>query len=233
MSKVLSNILALSAILCIGAGGIGYYYHIYLPKQREQQLQQTVERQEQLIKRLTSEDRRAEVLVTEQKTVNGKLFTTLLFQEFSKANQPLPAQSFTIEGESAHIDALVVRFEDEFVYQNHSLKGHSIALFTRLFGDHQSPESGFRIDQPDRAPLFYSGADPSVRDFEEGLWKEFWALVHDEKARQAKGVKLAGGQSVFGPFKRGFVYTLTTSPAGGISMAARPVPEVYRQALTQ
>ena len=45
MSKVLSNILALSAILCIGAGGMAYYYHIYLPRQREHRQLQTIERQ--------------------------------------------------------------------------------------------------------------------------------------------------------------------------------------------
>lgn len=232
MSRLLANILALTVILCIGAGGVGYYFHIYLPGQKQKELERTVERQEQLIKRLSSEDRRAEVLVTDQKTIDGKLFTTLLFQEYSKTSQPLPPRSFTIEGDQAHIDAWVVRFEDEFVFQNHDLKGHSIALFTRLFGDHQTPQDAFAIDQPGRAPLFYAGTEPAVRQFEEGLWKEFWSLVHDEKTRHAKGVKMAGGQSVFGPFRRGFIYTLSASPAGGIGMSARPVPEVYRQALT-
>lgn len=233
MSKVLSNILALSVILCIGAGGMAYYYHIYLPRQREHRQLQTIERQEKIIERLSSDRRLAEVIVTDQKVVDGKTFTTLLFQEYAKAGEPLPPQSFTIEGDQAHIDAWVVKFDDEFVYEKHNLKGHSIALFTRLFGDRQTPESAFHIDQPGRIPLIYAGAEPSVREFEEGLWREFWKLVHDESARKGRGVRMLGGESVFGQFQRGFIYKLTIRPAGGVSMTAVPVPDVFRQALTQ
>ena len=43
-----------------------------------------------------------------------------------------------------------------------TLTPESSALFTRLFGDKQTPEQAHRIDDPSQIPAVYRGADPRV-----------------------------------------------------------------------
>ena len=55
------------------------------------------------------------MLVTDQKTVNGIPRTTLLFVEYGKNHSPLPPRIFTIAGNEVHLDAMVIKFERDFV----------------------------------------------------------------------------------------------------------------------
>ena len=87
------------------------------------------------MQRLEAEKRVAEVLVTDQKQgEDGVLRTTLLFVEYAKDGSTLPPRSYIIEGKSAHLDAMVIKFDHDYVARNDPLRGHSIALFCRLFG---------------------------------------------------------------------------------------------------
>ena len=43
---------------------------------------------------------------------------------------------------------MVIRFNQNFVTENDPLRGHSIALFTRIYGDKQTPANAYVIDQP-------------------------------------------------------------------------------------
>jgi hypothetical protein len=170
--------------------------------------------------------------VTDQKTdAAGVQHTTLLFVEYARDGSALPPKSFTIEGKEAHIDALVVKFDHGFVEQNDALRGHSIALFTKLYGDRQSPEQAFMIDQPGKIPDFYRGADPQVSSFEQELWQNFWRLADDEAYRQSKGVRIANGQGVWGPFEADKLYTITIESNGGLNISNEPLKGIYREAL--
>ncbi len=62
---------------------------------------------------------------------------------------------------------MVVKFDGKYVAGRDPLRGQSIALFTRLFGDKQTPEQAHRIDDPAQIPTIYRGVDPRVSDFEE------------------------------------------------------------------
>jgi hypothetical protein len=67
----------------------------------------------------------------------------------------LPPRFFTIKGNVAHIDAMVIKFEQDFIKKGDPLRGHSLVLFHRLYGDYQAPVEGFMIDMPGKPPEVY------------------------------------------------------------------------------
>ena len=218
--------------LLVAAGAVGLMLHrrdttvaqLNEANQRNEQLKQVVQR-------LGAERRVADVIVTEQKTVDGVLKTTLLFVEYARDGSTLPARRFTVDGNIAHVDAMVVKFDRDFVQKDDPLRGHSIALFTRLYGENQPPEKAFRIDSPEQVPDVYRGADPYVTDFERELWQNFWKLAEDESYRQTKGVRVAQGEGVWVPFQPDRLYTLTLDSDGGLNITSAPLKGIHREAL--
>jgi len=203
----------------------------------EAQLQAEKEKTETLqaiVERLSSERRVADVLVTDQTTAaNGELRTTLLFVEYDGHGDPLPARRFVIVGQEVHIDALVVKFDGKFVQENDPLRGHSVALFTRIYGEHQSPDSADQIDHPGQIPPTYRGADFRVNNFESQLWNDFWRLADDPAYRQSMGVRVAQGEGVWRPFQPGYLYTVTLESNGGLNITSEKVRGIYSELLPQ
>ena len=188
----------------------------------------------QVIGRLKAEKRVADVIVTERTLgPNGQPeTTTLLFVEYGRDGSPLPSKRFTVRGNVAHIDAMVVKFDGRYVEENDPLRGHSVALFTRLYGEDQAPEAAFRIDSPGQAPAVYRGpADPNQAAFEKQLWANFWKLADDAAYRKQMGVRVAQGEGVWCPFQPDRLYTLTLESDGGLNITSEPLKGIYREAL--
>ncbi|MGH7179894.1 MAG: hypothetical protein ACREJC_21135 [Tepidisphaeraceae bacterium] len=185
----------------------------------------------QIVRRLSDEKRVAELLVTDQRTEGGVLYTQLLFVEYTKGGVSLPPRSFTIEGKTAHLDAMVIKFDRHFVTEGDALRGHSIALFTRIYGDSQTPGGAQFIDPPGKIPDVYRDADPKVAAFEQDLWQSFWRLADDPKFRTEKGVRVAMGQGIWGMFEPGKLYTITLESDGGLNLTSEPLKGIYREAM--
>ena len=217
----------------IAAGSVGLYlYQDRFSAQRQiQQLEQKNQILQQVVQRLSSAKRVAEVIVTDQKTLNGMTHTTLLFVEYARDGSPLPAKSFEIEGNVAHVDAMVIKFDPQFVGEADPLRGHAIALFTRIYGDNQNPAGAPRIDEPGKIPDAYRGADPRVTHFETDLWNDFWKLADDPQYRKERGVVVADGQGVWRPIEPDKLYTITLQAYGGLNVTSEPLKGIYREAL--
>ncbi len=224
--------LILLAILVVAgsAGLLVYQRHNSVETQLHVEKQKNAELR-QIAQRLQSESRAAEVIVSDRDTVNGVVYTTLLFVEYARDGSSLPAKRFRVEGEMAHIDAMVIKFEGRYVADKDPLRGSSIALFTRVFGDRQTPEKAFAIDAPDRIPDIYRDTDPRVSPFEQQLWNDFWKLVEDEKYRREQGVRVAQGESVWTRFEPGKLYTITIDANGGPNIRSEPLKGIYSEAL--
>jgi hypothetical protein len=165
------------------------------------------------------------VVVDQKKVDDERTETTLQFTEYARDGKTLlrNAREFTINGVGAHIDAYVIQFDGKYVEENDSLRGHSVALFKRVFGDNQSPNQAFSLDTPGEVPEVYQGegVDAKLAPLEKELWKDFWRLADDKAYRDKMGVKLAYGSGAFREeMKKGFVYTLTLDPQGGLRMAS-------------
>ncbi len=233
MSRTLTKIVLLLALTVSGAVGLYFFYDSYSTARRLRKLEEEKRQLEQIVQRLSAERRVAEILVTDQKTLAGVPQTTLLFVEYARNQSPLPAKSFTFKGRMAHVDAMVVKFERDFVKQDDPLRGHSIALFTRIFGDHERPEDASPIDAPGQIPDVYRGADPRASQFERQLWQSFWRLADDDAYRAAMGVRIANGQGIWSPFEFGKLYTLSIESDGGLNLVCEPLKPIYREFLKQ
>jgi hypothetical protein len=234
MARSAIKLLMLSVMVIAGVVGLyRYERNSCLVTQLEQEKQKS-KKLEEVVTHLQAQDRVADVIVTDQHEVNGVLQTTLLFVEYAKDGSPLPAKRFTFEGKTAHLDAMVVNFDGHYVADRDPLRGKSIALFTRIFGDKQTPESAARIDEPGHIPAIYQGVDPKVSQFEQDLWKDFWRLADDEAYRKSMGVRATGGaqgEAVWRPFEPGKLYTVTLQHDGGLSITSEPLKGIYSEAL--
>jgi hypothetical protein len=151
--------------------------------------------------------------------------------EYARDGSTLPAKRFTVDGDVAYLDAMVIKFDGKFVEENDPLRGRSVALFTRLYGEKQPPEKGSRIDEPGQIPDVYRGADPFVMDFEREMWKSFWKLADDEAYRQEMGGRVAQGEAVSTRFQPDQLYTVTLGPDGRVNVTSTPLKGSYREAL--
>lgn len=223
-------------VLVLGFGGaVGLYlYQQHNSAAHEiARLAQQKQELEHFVQRLSSEKRVADVIVSKIESIGGVRNTTLLFVEYDKSGQALPAKTITVQGGFVHFDALVIKFDRDFVQRNDPLKGHSIALFTRVYGDHQAPEQAAAIDPPGAVPEVYRDADPKMMRFETSLWKDFWRLAEDQAFRSGFGVRVANGQGVWGPLEPNRLYTLTLESSGGLNLHSQPMRGIYREALKQ
>ncbi|HEX3356217.1 MAG TPA: hypothetical protein VHS31_04470 [Tepidisphaeraceae bacterium] len=222
-------------VVLVVAGAISLHWYL-VRDSAEKQLREAQEKNaalQQVVQRLTDEKRVAEVIVTDEKVIDGVPQKTLLFVEYAKDGSSLPPRSFTIQGEMGHIDAMVIKFERHFVSENDPLRGRSIALFTKIYGDHESPARAAMIDKPGEIPAAYRGGDARAEKFEESLWKDFWRLYDDESFRAEKGVRTSSGQGVWGKFERDKLYTVTLEADGGLNLTASELKAIYREALRE
>jgi len=217
-----------------GATWFTFYYRSShsLEARLEQEHQRAVEL-EQVIVRLTAERRVADVIVTDQHAVGDSLSTSIIFVEYGRDGSSLPARHFTLTGKMVHLDAMVVKFDGKFVADNDQLRGHSVALFTRVYGDDTPPAQGEIIDQPGQVPAAYRAASGAVGPFEQQLWQNFWRLADDESYRNSMGVRVAQGEGVWRPFEPGKLYTVTLEAAGGINITSEPLKQIYMEALRE
>lgn len=231
MFRRLAQISTFSLVAALGVMGL-YLYQFH--RSLDRQLAAAQEKNAQLhviIDRLGAERRVADIIVTEQGDAGGRTLTTLLFVEYARGGSALPGRQFTFEGATAHIDAMVVKFEGKFVQENDALRGRSVALFKSIYGDRQAPEQACRIDLPGHIPLVYQGAHPHTTRFERELWDNFWKLADDPDYRTRMGVRVAQGEGVWCPFKPGRLYTLTLEANGGLNITSEPVKGIYQELL--
>jgi hypothetical protein len=234
MARTAIKLVMLSVLVIAGVAGLYRYEQRNSVVQQLEQEKQKTKRLEEVVTHLQGQNRVADVVVTEQREVNGVLQTTLLFVEYAKDGSPLPAKRFTFEGKTAHIDAMVINFDGKYVQDRDPLRGRSIALFTRIFGDKQTPAEAPRIDEPGHIPAIYQDADPKVSEFEQALWKDFWRLADDEAYRKSMGVRATGGaqgEAVWRPFEPGKLYTITLQHDGGLNITSEPLKGIYSEAL--
>jgi hypothetical protein len=231
MLRAVAKLAFLSVLLIAGSTGL-FFYYIHTAAQRQlEEVERKNHELEQIRQRLEADRRVARILVIDQKTIAGKVKTTLLFQETTPDGRDLPARQFTIDGNEAHFDAEVIKFKDQYVEAADPMRGQAIMLFVRVYGSDQSPNSGYPIDSPNAIPDFYRGQDPAISDLQSDLWNNFWKLYNDKDARESRGIRAMDGQGLYGQFLPGHVYTITLRATGDGSIEEAPVDPLYQQAL--
>lgn len=249
VKKLLAKFILVVLLVITGTAGVWYYTSHYTDEARHRAEVDALEKKnrelaeqkqalEQFVGRLTSHRRVAEMVVVDQAKEEDRIeSTTLLFVEYGPDGTALPGKTFTIAGGEPHIDSLVLQFDYDLVKQSDPLRGKSLSLFYRIYGERQAPQDGFRIDTPGDAPAVYRTAStPAAQHFETELWRDFWRLADDAELRRTRGVRVAQGEGVWTRVQPNRLYTLRLGTAGGITIEASPIDGVwkdYRQSLGQ
>lgn len=233
MIKALSKIATLAVFTLIGVVGLLFYSRMNATAAKISELQIENAEQKDIIGRLEYERRIADFVVSDQSIIEGKRHTTLLMVEYDRNGSPLPARSFEVVGERVHVDAYVVKFDQESVRKGDPLRGRALLLFEKIYGDGQAPSAGARIDPPASVPEIYRDSTPHISKFEQRLWADFWRLVTDEAYRKDFGVSVAYGSGVFFPAETGRRYTLTLAANGNVTAYNEPLPELLSRLLKQ
>lgn len=148
----------------------------------------------------------------------------LTFVQYQPGTEiPALRRSFTLAGEELYIDALIVQFERSFVEEGDALRGKSLLLFRRAFGDQQKPVDGvslFRADGESSIPdLVQVDAAPSA--FEQRIWQRFWTYANDPATAATDGIRVAQGEAPHVKAVEGQVYKLTLRASGGLEITPR------------
>lgn len=173
----------------------------------------------QAVERLNVEQRVALVDVLQQHTdAAGAISQTVIrLTEIDRQGAPLTPRIIGVPSRIPHFDALVIKFDKEQVARGDALRGKSLALFRRVYGDNQAPENGYWLNTPGDIPdVFRVNHQPS--EFERGLWRDFWTYATDPAAARAAGVRVAQGEAVYAPMAAGEQWMLTLDASGGLNL---------------
>lgn len=217
------------AIVLAGLGTLAVNITTYFSQRQSRiaQLQRERTQLREVIQRLTGRSRRAELVVAGQ-TINGfgkVLRTHLLWQEFTIGpngqQTPLPVRKFTIPGNIVHVDAFVLKFQDKYVEQGDVLRGKSLALFRRIYGESQAPDHAIPLVAKGTVPRAYRIKLNRTNSFERRLWRNIWQLMDHPKMAAKQGLDVVQGQDVYRPVFRGKLYQIDLQNDGGLEFRQR------------
>jgi cell division protein FtsB len=175
---------------------------------------------QRFVERLTAESRVAEVKVLGQRrdAEAGVVLTTFEFVETGRAGQA-PPRVFTLRGDIVYFEALVIRFLDKEVMVGDPLRGKSLHLFRRAFGDAQQPREGppLAASHEDGIPDVYR-VSPSPSAFERRLWRLFWHWADHPAEAEKEGVAVASIKAEGFRPAPGATYQITLRHAGGLEI---------------
>jgi len=233
----LSPTAVIWAVLLVGAGAGGIYLAdrmVLAPgremerrlAERDTQIQALKERSQALeaaVRLLRHTERRARIIVLDQGPgADGHLVTRIRFTELGPQGEPLgESPEFAVIGDEVYVDTLVIKFEDEFVTAGDALKGRSLLLFRRIFGDRHRPVDAHVLDREGQMPQAYA-AEKAPSAFERDLWAQFWTLANDPAEAKRRGVRALHGEAVSTKLRKGGVYAVTFRSTGELSIQPAP-----------
>ena len=224
---------SIAGIAVLVAGATGFLSEKWLgddAKDRKiEHLEQRLDRLQLQMSFLRERKRLAEIEVLEQQedwSVPGGRRTTFRFRELDPAGLPYrpEGQVFTIDGDVVYLDSQVIKFDDSFVEQNDLLKGSTLLLFRRIFGEFQAPADGFAIDSAGYRPAPYSAEDGLV-PYHEDLWENFWDYANDPEVARESGVRAMHGEAPYIKLLPGNLYEVELRTSEGLIIRTRePLP---------
>ena len=237
LNRFLGNILGLALVGIVSVGGYYAYQAFYandiLLRERQEKIdevgieiehlnsenkikQQQIDRLQLAMRLLKVDHRIAQVWVLDQHKPTGsdRLLTKFRFVEVDGDRPIDKPRDFTIDGDLLYVDALVIKFADEYVEQGDPLRSTSVCLFQRLFGEYQQPSEGFTIDTVGARPRAY-GQEGSMSEFEQSIWNNFWKYANDPQLAKAAGIRAMHGEAPSMRLEKGKLYSIELRASGG------------------
>jgi hypothetical protein len=231
------RVALLWTVLLVGAGSGGIYVAdrlVFAPSremerrlaERDAQIRTLTERAQALeaaVRLLRHTERRARIVVLDQGPgADGHLVTRIRFSELNSNGDAVgEPREFSVTGDEVYVDTLVIKFEDEFITAGDALKGRSLLLFRRIFGDRLRPVDAHVLDREGQMPQAYA-AEKAPSAFERELWAQFWMLANDPAEAKRRGVRALHGEAVSTKLRKAGVYAVTFRSTGELTIQVAP-----------
>ena len=124
---------------------------------------------------------------TDNAASRTNVVTKIEFVEVNEQGEPIgQPKQFDIVGDMVYVDYLRVTFDDKYIEKQDLDRSTSLALFQRVFGEHQEPVQGFQLDTVGTRPTAY-GRGTEMSDFEKKIWGDFWLIANDPQRGEGHG----------------------------------------------
>ena len=158
---------------------------------------------------------------TEVSASRPNVMTKIEFVDINDQGQPIGTpKTLEIKGDMVYVDYLTVNFEDKYIEKSDLDRSTSIALFQRIFGEHQEPVKGFQLDTVGTRPTAYARGT-QMSDFEKKIWDDFWLIANDNKRAKELGIDAIQGKAVAIRAQPGKSYEIRVRSTG--DMTIRPI----------
>ncbi|HEV8324522.1 MAG TPA: hypothetical protein VG389_23090 [Myxococcota bacterium] len=213
-------------LLAAGAAG-GWYWWTLTEKDRIiEENKRVIASLEAKLDRVWAKDVVADVRVDglSVNAASGQPEMRLTFIMYEPGTEkPVMTRPMVLLGSEFYIDALVVKFDRKLVEEGEGLRGKSLLLFRRAFGDLMQPVQGVPLYRSTGESMIPEAlqVDAAPSPFEEEIWRRFWEYANDPKAAAAAGVAVAQGEAPHVKPVLGQVYKITLHVAGGLDIVPR------------
>ncbi len=212
----------LLALLLLAAGGAFYWgFHTG----RDASVGELVKENRSLregLARLTEEREIGYARIVEQRADLGGIRSRVRFAQPDPANpgKLIQEKEFWIPGEVVHFDALVIRFSNQLVMDG---RERAIHFWRRVYGEDQAPAQGFPLETSGAAPGRYEGLTKDLDEKDrQRFWSSLWELGDHPEKLAADGIQAVQGNAVYRRVRPGFIYTITLSPTGQMTITQTP-----------
>lgn len=151
----------------------------------------------------------------------AKVMTKIEFVEVNEVGDPIgEPRQFDIVGDMVYVDYLRVTFDDKYIEQSYLDRSTAIALFQRIFGEHQEAIDGYTLDTVGTRPMAY-GRGTEISDFEKRIWDDFWLIANDKQKAADLGIFAAHSNAVGIRVRPNMTYEIDLRATG--DMTIRPI----------
>lgn len=161
---------------------------------------------------------RLSVLAQQQDPSTGTIKTTVRFVELNEEGNMIgEPREYTVEGEVVYVDGWIVKFQDKYVQKSILPRSSSVILFHRIYGQKQSPDSGYRLDTYGTVPLPYREND-SGTSLLRSIFSDFWNVANSPSRQEELGIRAAHGTAGYIKAKPGKTYRVSLRASGDVSI---------------
>lgn len=161
---------------------------------------------------------------TKNDAARTNVATKVEFVEVNDQGEPIgEAKKFDIAGDMVYVDYLKVTFDDKYIEQSDLDRSTSLALFQRVFGEHQEPSQGFQLDTVGTRPSAYGRGTP-MSEFEKKIWTDFWLIANDPQKARDLGIHAAHDAAVAMRVQKGKTYEIELRSTGDITFRPTETP---------
>lgn len=211
--KILGYAIALTALITASILGIS----MYLSSSTIHELLTENHELNKAIRNLTDEQQIGyATLQSSTRNAHGEIESVVRFVQTAPGHpkQIVSEQLFTVPGEIVHFDALLIKFNDEYVKDG---KGRALYLWRRVYGEFDAPADGTTIEVPGSAPERYYDITKTLKiNDRDVFWEAVWELANDPQQLSSYGITAVYGEAIYFKLAPDKLYHFKISPQGQI-----------------